>query len=77
MVFRPDIYRLNLERGQFLSPFITDSTEINNCTINPVHQLVVVGTKEGRVEAWDPRSRNSVGKLDCAFHCVSEDTNPE
>lgn len=73
----PDIYRLNLERGQFLNPFVTDATEINNCAINPVHQLVVVGTKEGRVEAWDPRSHNSVGKLDCAFHCVSEDTNPE
>lgn len=73
----PDIYRLNLERGQFLNPFISEATEINKCAINPVHQLVVVGTKEGRVEAWDPRSRSSVGKLDCAFHCVSEDTNPE
>lgn len=68
---------MNLERGQFLNPFVTEATDINNCAINPVHQLVVVGTKEGRVEAWDPRSRSSVGKLDCAFHCVGEDTNPE
>lgn len=63
----PDVYRLNLEQGQFLSPLVTEASEVNCCAINPVHQLFVCGTQEGKVEAWDPRTRNRVGMLDCAF----------
>uniref|UniRef100_A0A1B6EAU7 Uncharacterized protein n=1 Tax=Clastoptera arizonana TaxID=38151 RepID=A0A1B6EAU7_9HEMI len=72
----PDIYRLNLERGQFLNSFVTESTEINKCAINPIHQLMVVGTAEGKIEAWDPRARARVGMLDVAFSCVTPDSNP-
>lgn len=67
-----DIYRLNLERGQFLVPFSSTASSINKCTINPVHNLLVCGTQEGRVEAWDPRTKSKVATLDCAFSCVSE-----
>uniref|UniRef100_T1ID67 NUC153 domain-containing protein n=1 Tax=Rhodnius prolixus TaxID=13249 RepID=T1ID67_RHOPR len=70
----PEIYRLNLERGQFLNSLTTDATEVNKIAINPVHQLVTVGTKEGKVEAWDPRCRTRVGVLDCALSCVTDDT---
>lgn len=69
----PDIYRLNLERGQFLTPYTsTNSSSINKIAINPIHQLIVCGTQEGRVEAWDPRSKTMVGSLDCAFSCINE-----
>lgn len=68
----PDIYRLNLERGQFMTPYTSTASEINKCVINPVHNLVACGTQEGRVEAWDPRSKTMVGSLDCAFSCVNE-----
>lgn len=67
-----DIYRLNLERGQFLTPFNSTATAINKCAINSEHHLIVCGTQEGRVEAWDPRSKTIVGTLDCAFNCVTE-----
>lgn len=67
-----DIYRLNLERGQFLTPFSSTASAINKCEINPVHNLVVCGTQEGRVEAWDLRSKTLAGSLDCAFSCVTE-----
>ncbi|XP_014206073.1 nucleolar protein 10 [Copidosoma floridanum] len=70
-----EIYRLNLERGQFLQPFISDSSAINKCTINPVHSLLFVGTNEGKVEAWDPRVKNKVGILDCGFSCIKHETN--
>lgn len=73
-VYSNDIYRLNLERGQFLQPFTSDSSAINKCSINPVHHLLAVGTQEGKVEAWDPRMRNKVGTLDCGFHCVTQDS---
>nr|CAH7756455.1 unnamed protein product [Callosobruchus chinensis] len=67
-----DIYRLNLERGQFLSPYSSKASAINKCTINPIHHLLICGTDEGRIEAWDPRSKNIVATLDCAFNCVAE-----
>ncbi|KAK9510269.1 hypothetical protein O3M35_005089 [Rhynocoris fuscipes] len=70
----PDMYRLNLERGQFLNSLTTDATEVNKIAINPIHQLVTIGTKEGRVEAWDPRCRSRVGILDCALSSVTDDT---
>ncbi|XP_043275576.1 nucleolar protein 10 [Venturia canescens] len=69
-----EIYRLNMERGQFLQPYISESSAINKCSINPVHHLLAVGTQEGKVEAWDPRVRNKVATLDCGFHCVTQDS---
>lgn len=67
------IYRINLERGQFLQPFETETTSINKCDINSVHHLLTVGTQEGRIEAWDSRVRNRVGILDCALHCITQE----
>ncbi|XP_063216087.1 nucleolar protein 10 isoform X2 [Bacillus rossius redtenbacheri] len=68
----PEVYRLNLERGQFLNSLVTEASEVNRCAINPVHQLFMCGTEEGKVEAWDPRSRERVGILDCAFSCLAD-----
>ncbi|XP_062142963.1 nucleolar protein 10 [Drosophila sulfurigaster albostrigata] len=62
-----DIYRLNLERGQFLQPYETDASCLNACEVNPEHHLLVVGTKEGTVEAWDPRSKQRCATLDVAM----------
>lgn len=67
-----EIYRINLERGQFLESFNTEASSINKCEINPLHYLLIVGTQEGKIEAWDPRMRNRVGILDCALHCITE-----
>ncbi|OAD57878.1 Nucleolar protein 10 [Eufriesea mexicana] len=72
-----EIYRINLERGQFLQSFLTEASAINKCEINPVHHLLTVGTEEGKIEAWDPRVRNKVGVLDCALHCVGQDNKLE
>ncbi|GLH04953.1 Nucleolar protein 10 [Gryllus bimaculatus] len=68
----PEVYRLNLERGQFLNSLVTEASEINRCAINPEHQLLVCGSREGRVEAWDTRVRKSVGSLDCAISCATD-----
>ncbi|KAK2155613.1 hypothetical protein NP493_2061g00051 [Ridgeia piscesae] len=69
----PEIYRLNLEQGRFMSSLKTDATEINCCEFNPVHQLFACGTHQGCVECWDPRTRNRVGLLDCALGSLLED----
>ncbi|XP_017151471.1 nucleolar protein 10 [Drosophila miranda] len=62
-----DIYRLNLERGQFLQPFETDASCLNACDVNPEHHLLVAGSKEGTVEAWDPRTKQRCSTLDVAM----------
>ncbi|XP_059685388.1 nucleolar protein 10 isoform X3 [Gavia stellata] len=69
-----EVYRLNLEQGRFLNSLQTDASESNVCDINPVHFLFAMGTAEGKVEYWDPRTRNRVGLLDCALSSVTADT---
>ncbi|XP_047544697.1 nucleolar protein 10 [Vanessa atalanta] len=64
-----EVYRLNLELGQFLAPYVTKATEINCCSVNEEHGLLVFGTESGHVEAWDPRTKSRQGILDCALHC--------
>uniref|UniRef100_A0A2M4ALI9 Nucleolar protein 10 n=1 Tax=Anopheles triannulatus TaxID=58253 RepID=A0A2M4ALI9_9DIPT len=61
-----DIYRLNLERGQFLLPYTTSATAIESVTVNREHQLICVGTQDGTIEAWDYRDKASCGTLDVA-----------
>lgn len=62
-----------MEAGQFMAPLVTSASSINKCVINPEHGLVVLGTHEGKLEAWDPRSRTCTGVLDCAVHCSDID----
>lgn len=59
-----EIYRLNLEQGRFLNPFVLETEEgVNALDINPVHGLVSAGLEDGTVEFWDPRSRLRAAKL--------------
>lgn len=83
MVYQPDtadmffvgagceVYRLNLEQGRFLQGYKTESASLNCVTIMPGHSLVLAGGQDGMVEAWDPRAREAVGRLDCALSCVT------
>ncbi|CAG5021926.1 unnamed protein product [Parnassius apollo] len=68
-----EVYRLNLEMGQFLAPFVTKANEINTCAVNEAHGLLILGTESGQVEAWDPRTKSRQGLLDCALHCSDVD----
>ncbi|XP_069092032.1 nucleolar protein 10 [Pleurodeles waltl] len=69
-----EVYRLNLEQGRYLNSLQTDASENNCCDINQVHHLFATGTAEGKVECWDPRTRNRVGLLDCALGSLTSDT---
>ncbi|KAI6656847.1 Nucleolar protein 10 [Oopsacas minuta] len=59
----PEVYRLNLELGRFMSPLLTQSSSNNVCTFNPDHFLLAVGNQDGVVECWDPRSKVRAGSL--------------
>jgi ribosome biogenesis protein ENP2 len=63
----PEIYRLNLERGQFLQPYESQASSFNAIDINPEHHLVCVGSNEGWVEAYDPREKRKCATLDVAM----------
>lgn len=59
-----ELYRLNLEQGRFLNPYVLDTTEgVNSIELNPVHGLICAGLEDGSVEFWDPRSRQRAAKL--------------
>ncbi|THH28454.1 hypothetical protein EUX98_g5745 [Antrodiella citrinella] len=64
----PEVYRLNLEQGRYLAPFVVgngaDILGVNCIDINPAHQLFAFGVDgDGVVELWDPRSRTRVSVL--------------
>eukprot|EP01041_Mallomonas_annulata_P009529 gene9529-19816_t len=58
-----EIYRLNLELGQFREPFQLGFQGCNKIDINPVHQLISCGGESSICEFWDPRARKAVSKL--------------
>ncbi|CAL2040330.1 unnamed protein product [Caenorhabditis brenneri] len=60
---KSEIYRFNLEQGCWLTPL--ESTAPLNCVqVCTEHQLVICGTTNGVVEAWDHRDRSLCGTLD-------------
>lgn len=69
---RNEVYRFNLELGQFLPPMESEAKELNCCVVNDYHQLLLCGTNDGRVEAFDHRDQKKVGNLDCALSTLLE-----
>lgn len=57
------VYRLNLDRGQFMAPFETDATGINAVRVAPLHSLYGFAGDQGLLEFWDRRQRERIGKL--------------
>ncbi|CAF0872275.1 unnamed protein product [Adineta ricciae] len=70
-----EIYRFNLEQGQFLEPISSKSPGFNTCQFNPEHELFACGSVEGVLECYDPRARSSVGQIDCAVFANSNSGN--
>ncbi|XP_059667403.1 uncharacterized protein LOC132312873 [Cornus florida] len=59
----PDLYRINLEQGRFLSSLSTRSPALNVVSRSKLHGLVACGGDDGAVECFDMRSRSSVGRI--------------
>ncbi|XP_078447931.1 embryo sac development arrest 7 [Wolffia australiana] len=66
----PEVYRINLEQGRFLSSLNTEAPAINKVTRSSVHGLLACGGEDGSVECFDLRAKSSVGKIDA---CPSEE----
>eukprot|EP00736_Rhodelphis_marinus_P005260 Rmarinus@m.21243 len=61
-----EVYRLNLDKGQFLTPFSTGSASSSVIGINPVNNIVCVGCDDGYIECWDPRAGSRIARLNAA-----------
>ncbi|CAF3680398.1 unnamed protein product [Rotaria sordida] len=70
-----EIYRFNLEQGQYLEPIQSKLTGFNACEFNPEHELFACGSVEGHLECYDPRIRSFVGQIDCAVYANSNSGN--
>ncbi|XP_004514900.1 uncharacterized protein [Cicer arietinum] len=60
----PDLYRINLEQGRFLSSLSTQSPALNVVCRSKLHGLVACGGEDGALECFDMRVRSSVGRID-------------
>ncbi|EPQ27682.1 uncharacterized protein PFL1_04820 [Pseudozyma flocculosa PF-1] len=78
-----EVYRLNLDQGRFLAPFVLGGSdggnggaEVTGCNavdVNPAHGLLCFGTEgTGVVELWDPRARRRAGVLSVATPSVMD-----
>lgn len=72
-----EVYRLNLDQGRFLAPFVLgggdlgEPTGCNAIDVNPAHGLLCFGAEgTGVVEMWDPRMRKRAGVLSVATETV-------
>ncbi|XP_043695384.1 nucleolar protein 10 isoform X2 [Telopea speciosissima] len=59
----PDLYRINLEQGRFLSSLTTQSPAINVVSRSKLHGLIACGGEDGAVECFDTRTKSSVGRI--------------
>ena len=48
-----EVFRMSLDEGKFLNPFVTDIPNINKLVYNPNLDLTLCGGDNGLVEIWD------------------------
>ncbi|CAH9062544.1 unnamed protein product [Cuscuta europaea] len=59
----PELYRINLEQGRFLTSLSTQSPALNVVSRSKIHGLIACGGEDGAVECFDLRARSSVGRI--------------
>ncbi|CAE6076498.1 unnamed protein product [Arabidopsis arenosa] len=64
----PDLYRINLEQGRFLSPLSTQSPALNVVSRSNLHGLVACGGEDGAVEFFDMRMKSSASRINAVTH---------
>lgn len=69
----PDLYRINLKQGRFLSPLSTRSPALNTVSQSKLHGLVACGGDDGFVECFDLRAKSSVGRINAVLPAGSAD----
>ncbi|CAI5975740.1 unnamed protein product [Closterium sp. NIES-64] len=60
----PEIYRINLEQGQFQQSLQSRSPAVNVIGRSPSHGLVACGGEDGALECFDNRQASAVSRID-------------
>ncbi|KAL9996885.1 putative transcription factor WD40-like family [Helianthus debilis subsp. tardiflorus] len=69
----PDLYRINLEQGRFLSSLNTQSPALNVVSRSKYHGLIAGGGEDGAVECFDMRIKSSVARLNAVTSVTEGD----
>ncbi len=60
-----DVYRLNLELGQYMAPLASGHQSGNNVVeVSPRYPMLAVGGDDGFLQFWDTRQRRALASLD-------------
>eukprot|EP00494_Astrolonche_serrata_P034342 UN34611 len=59
----PEVYRLNLNKGQFFSPFKTNISDVLTSSLNNKYHLLGLGGKKCKIEIWDVRDKKRANSL--------------
>ncbi|CAI7855413.1 unnamed protein product [Closterium sp. NIES-53] len=60
----PEIYRINLEQGQFQQSLQSRSPAVNVIGRSPSHGLIACGGEDGALECFDNRQASAVSRID-------------
>lgn len=69
-----EVYRLNLELGQFREPYKLDLEGTNKLHINDCHQLLAAGGEQTNCQFFDVRTRKAVSKFNLVADNIVEFT---
>ncbi|KAL0866354.1 hypothetical protein Bca101_045472 [Brassica carinata] len=64
----PDLYRISLEQGRFISLLSTQSPALNVVSRSNVHGLIACGGEDGAVECFDMRMKSSAARINAVTH---------
>lgn len=62
----PEVYRINLSEGRFMTSLPTRSPAANALGVSPTHGLIGCAGEDGGLECFDLRQKASLGYLDAA-----------
>eukprot|EP00200_Dunaliella_tertiolecta_P014606 CAMPEP_0202392444 /NCGR_PEP_ID=MMETSP1127-20130417/92376_1 /ASSEMBLY_ACC=CAM_ASM_000462 /TAXON_ID=3047 /ORGANISM="Dunaliella tertiolecta, Strain CCMP1320" /LENGTH=682 /DNA_ID=CAMNT_0048994951 /DNA_START=66 /DNA_END=2111 /DNA_ORIENTATION=- len=65
----PEVYRINMEEGRFMTPLACKSPAVNATGLSPVHGLFACAGEDGVLECFDLRMKSAAGALDAATNC--------
>lgn len=62
----PELWRVNLSEGRFMTPIAVDASAVNVLGWSPVHSMLAAGCDEGGLQCFDMRQKASLGTHNAA-----------
>lgn len=62
----PELWRVNLTEGRFMTPVAVDADAVNVLGVSPVHGMLAAGCEGGGLQCFDLRQKTSLGSHNAA-----------